>query len=77
VKREPPYNPLDKRNLGVSVADALLERPMYPQPPEEPFSGAGIYALYYQGSLRLYERLSKLSQTSPIYVGKAYAMCSK
>lgn len=30
---ETPYNPLDKKNLGVSVADAMLSRPVSPLPP--------------------------------------------
>lgn len=47
---ETPYNPLDKRNLGVSVADALLERPILPLPPADSFVGAGIYAIYYVGN---------------------------
>ncbi len=70
-----PYNPLDKKNLGFSVAEALLERPVMPLPPE-PFNGAGVYAIYYCGNeFKPYERLSKLNQNNeckvPIYVGKA------
>ena len=38
-----PFNPLDKRHLGASVANALLESDIYPLPPE-PFIGAGVYA---------------------------------
>ena len=30
MRVEPPYNPLDKKNLGVSVADALLVRRVEP-----------------------------------------------
>ena len=41
-----PFNPLDKRHLGASVANALLESDTYPLPPD-PFIGAGVYALYY------------------------------
>ena len=29
-----PFNPLDKRHLGTSVANALLESDTYPLPPE-------------------------------------------
>ncbi|MDR2047246.1 MAG: hypothetical protein LBP79_05060 [Clostridiales bacterium] len=43
-----PYNPLDKKHLGASVADALVEAPIYGLPPEA-FVGAGVYALYYTG----------------------------
>ena len=40
----PPFNPLDKRHLGESAANALLESEVFPLPPE-PFIGAGVYAL--------------------------------
>jgi len=43
------YNPLDKRNLAKSVADALLQQTLGPLPPQERFLGAGIYAIYYAG----------------------------
>ena len=69
-----PYNPLDKRNLGESVADALLETTPSPLPPG-PFIGAGVYALYYTGSFPAYALISKRNArgcfTCPIYIGKA------
>lgn len=68
------YNPLDKRNLGRSVADAMLSRPMHSLPPEEAFIGAGIYAIYYFGSHPAYMRLAELNKQGhemPIYIGKA------
>lgn len=55
-----PYNPLDKKNLDGSVADAMLESPVHPLGDLEPFTGAGIYAIYYTGDFE-----------APIYVGKA------
>jgi hypothetical protein len=70
-----PFNPLDKKNLGESVAGALLKREAGPLPPAERFTGAGIYAIYYTGSYKAYgpvaekNRNNKLEQ--PIYVGKA------
>ena len=71
----PPFNPLDKRALGESVADALLERRVGPLPPEQSFPGAGIYAIYYTGSFDLYapiaERNRNDTHEQPIYVGKA------
>ncbi|MDQ2999961.1 MAG: Eco29kI family restriction endonuclease [Fibrobacterota bacterium] len=71
---EKPYNPLDKVNLGVSVADAMLIKPAVPLPPPM-FRGAGIYAIYYTGSFPLYKKISALNQKSkfdhPIYIGKA------
>ena len=70
-----PFNPLDKKNLGESVADALLERDVDPLPPDEPFIGAGIYALYYRGDFPLYRKISERNRQGtylwPIYVGKA------
>lgn len=69
-----PFNPLDKRNLGESVADALLQTEPQALPPE-PFIGAGVYAIYYIGSFSAYEQLSKVNCDGkfhcPIYVGKA------
>lgn len=69
-----PFNPLDKRHLGESVADALLETKVQQLPPD-PFIGAGVYALYYTGSFSAYGRLSEVNRNNqfncPIYVGKA------
>lgn len=68
-----PYNPLDKRNLGASVAAAMLASPVHTLPPE-PFVGAGVYAIYYRGDFAPYKRLVDLNKEGynvPIYVGKA------
>jgi hypothetical protein len=69
-----PFNPLDKRNLGESVADKLLEMEAQPLPPEH-FIGAGVYALYYTGPFSAYRRLAAINCNGqfrcPIYVGKA------
>ena len=69
-----PFNPLDKRNLGESVADAALNSEIYPLPPK-PFIGAGVYMLYYVGDLPLYRKLANANKNgrfeNPIYVGKA------
>lgn len=65
-----PYNPLDKRHLAESVVRALLERPLEPLPPVQPFEGAGIYAIYYTGPFPAYARISKKDPDIPIYVGK-------
>lgn len=68
------YNPLAKEELGISVRDALLERPVLRMPPGR-FLGAGIYAIYYTGPFRAYRRLVALNKDNrfdcPIYVGKA------
>lgn len=70
-----PYNPLDKKNLGISVADALLASPISSLPPEERFVGAGIYAIYYVGDFEPYAPVAERNRygrfEAPIYVGKA------
>ena len=76
MRIEPPFNPLDKRNIGVSVAEALLAKPRNPLPPSESFMAAGVYAIYYQGDFKHYESLAARNRANngkdvPIYVGKA------
>lgn len=70
-----PFNPLDKRNLGESVAGALLKQQVGPLPPHKTFLGAGIYAIYYTGNFVPYEFLAQRNRENryelPIYVGKA------
>jgi Eco29kI restriction endonuclease len=72
-----PFNPLDKKNLGASVAEALVGRVAQPLDTLKPFEGVGIYALYYHGPFAAYKRISKPNQAKPgnpsvpIYVGKA------
>jgi len=69
-----PFNPLDKRNLGDSVAEALLHTSIQSLPPK-PFLGVGVYALYYTGSFAAYHRLVEVNcngqYSCPIYIGKA------
>lgn len=68
--------PLDKRNLGESVAGALLERPVGPLPPEQKFIGAGIYAIYYIGDFQPYNQIAqqnrKVSSTGPFMSAKLF-----
>lgn len=71
MKTEIPYNPLDKNNLGASVADALLERAKMPLEDVEQFIGAGIYAIYYTGDFTPYSPIITDGDGIPIYVGKA------
>lgn len=70
-----PYNPLDKTNLGESVAEALLAQPLSDLPPTKKFVGAGIYAIYYFGSHSDYfpivELGKEIDRDIPLYVGKA------
>lgn len=72
-----PFNPLDKKNLGASVAKELLFRPVELLPPQA-FEGAGVYAIYYAGLHQpypLYNSIATQNQEPelaiPIYVGKA------
>jgi hypothetical protein len=53
-----PFNPLDKKNLGASVAEALLARPVLPLGDLPEFNGAGIYAIYYIGAFKEYGPLA-------------------
>lgn len=66
----PPFNPLDKRNIGESAAKALLSSSLQDVPPS-PFIGAGVYAIYYFGNSPIYSSLHLKEKNCPIYVGKA------
>lgn len=79
-----PYNPLSRINLARSIADRLLETEPRRLPPDKPFAGAGVYALYYAcdgGGYKPYERVNNsgrpFGQWTPIYVGKAAAPGSR
>jgi hypothetical protein len=70
-----PFNPLDKKNLGASVAEAILTSIPHRMDKLEEFKGAGIYTLYYSGDFPLYQEISKRNNdgdfNAPIYIGKA------
>jgi len=70
-----PFNPLDKKNLGASVAEAMLEQPVQQLGGLKPFNGVGIYAIYYVGDFAPYRPLAERNKggpfTAPLYVGKA------
>lgn len=69
-----PFNPLDKKNLGASVAEAMLAGKTHPLGDLPEFKGAGIYAIYYSGDFSPYREIAKRnrdSKSAPIYVGKA------
>jgi hypothetical protein len=70
-----PYNPLDKLNLGRSVAEALLLRPVVPLSATAGLIGAGVYAIYYTGNFAPYAPVVAKNRDGafcqPIYVGKA------
>lgn len=65
------YNPLDYGNLTVNLVRELLSRPLGPLPPGKTFPGAGVYALFYAGTLAAYAPLRGRTEREPIYVGKA------
>ena len=68
------YNPLDKSNLGKSVADALLNQPVHALGAIPAFEGAGIYVLYYRGPFPPYAPIAAANADEPrwpIYIGKA------
>jgi hypothetical protein len=70
-----PYNQLDKMNLGRSVAEALLLRPVAALAETADLVGAGVYAIYYTGDFEAYRPVTAKNANGafeqPIYVGKA------
>ena len=66
-----PYDPLDYENLAKSVVGSLLEKPATSLPPEDPFNGIGVYAIYYTGNFPAYRKISSTGYKIPIYVGQA------
>lgn len=71
-----PYNPLEKENLGKSVADSLTKQESVPLGSIERFFGAGVYAIYYTGNFDAYAMIGVVNRgvagpSTPIYVGKA------
>jgi hypothetical protein len=70
-----PFNPLDKTNLGRSVAEALLQQPVGPLSATADLVGAGVYAIYYTGDFEPYQPIAARNRgerfSQPIYVGKA------
>lgn len=73
--QQSPFNPLDKENLGKSVAEALLRVETEPLAALTQFNGAGIYVIYYCGEFPAYAPIAARNQGGgfdmPIYVGKA------
>jgi len=68
------FNPLDKRNLGISIADAIFKQEVYPLKVLPSFNGAGVYAIYYNGDFQHYAKISEKNKKAfvqPIYAGKA------
>ncbi|MFD0893215.1 Eco29kI family restriction endonuclease [Luteolibacter ambystomatis] len=71
-----PYNPLEKENLGKSVASSLIQQATVPLGSISRFQGAGVYAIYYTGKFEAYAPLGEANSAPdglnlPIYIGKA------
>lgn len=49
----------------------MVNTPMESLPPDDKFSGGGVYALYYNGDFPLYQKIYSENKDLPIYVGKA------
>lgn len=65
------YNPLDYDNLTKGCVEELMRRGPYPLPLTERFTGAGVYALFYNGTFAPYALIRSPKADRPIYVGKA------
>lgn len=68
------FNPLDKRAIANSIADALLRTPAQPFDSVSTIAGAGVYAIYYCGDFPPYKPISDMNRggrSRPVYVGKA------
>jgi hypothetical protein len=66
-----PYNPLDYDNLTRNCVQELMTRLPESLPITGIFNGAGVYALFYNGSFLPYSSIRSPSADKPIYVGKA------
>ena len=69
-----PFNPLERKHLGASVAQELLRQRGVPLGQLPKFEGAGVYAIYYKGDFAPYKQLADANKGElrlPIYVGKA------
>lgn len=70
-----PFDPLSTQVVAESVVRQLLTQEPVPLPPEEPFKGAGIYAIYYTGEFEPYAKIAEQNRNGlwnrPVYVGKA------
>lgn len=65
------YDPLDYRNLTVSLVRELMDRAPERLPLDVAIAGPGVYALFYDGDFEPYATLRSRDATHPIYVGKA------
>ena len=70
-----PYNPLEKANLAKSIVRAILDSTVKPLSETSHLTGAGVYLIYYTGTLSCYEPVASKNRDGkfdcPIYIGKA------
>lgn len=74
MRDEQPYNPLDKKSIGKSVAEELLGKPVEQLPLTATFMGAGVYVIYYRGNFPPYAAIGERNRHQfqlPMYIGKA------
>jgi hypothetical protein len=65
------YDPLDYQNLTINLVRELMSRGPYTLPLAESVKGPGVYALFYHGDFKPYQKSCSADATKPIYVGKA------
>lgn len=65
------YNPLDYANLTRNCVIELMRRGPFKLPLRDQFGGAGVYALFYTGSSKSYNKVKSEDASWPVYVGKA------
>lgn len=63
------FDPTDPVTIGRLIAETLLDQPRHALESIPRFYGAGVYAIYYNGSFQPYSPI-KLTD-HPIYIGKA------
>jgi hypothetical protein len=70
------YDPLGTENVTLAICRELERQPLTPfTPPIDRFDGAGLYAIYYQGTdFDLYAPLA--GYKIPVYVGQALSHSS-
>lgn len=63
------FDPSNPNVVGRFVGITLVAQPRKPLLRVERFYGSGVYAIYYNGDFKPYNKISK--REHPIYVGKA------
>lgn len=58
-------------DLIEEAVEFMISTPIESLPPDEKFSGGGVYVLYYKGEFEKYKKIYEKNRNIPIYVGKA------